>query len=69
MDKPPISPLLVKASDAASMLGMSRTTFYTQVALGRVMEPLRYGKLRLWSTEALANMIRDEVAKQRKGVG
>ncbi len=63
-DKPPISPLLVNASDAAAMLGMSKSHLYILIAGGKVIRPIKkYGKS-LWSVEALADMVRKEVEKQ-----
>lgn len=42
-------PLLASATEAATMLGVSRSVFYRWDARGDVPRPVRIGRLRRWS--------------------
>ena len=43
------APLLLTGSEAAALLGVSRSVFYRWDARGDVPRPVRIGKLRRWS--------------------
>jgi predicted DNA-binding transcriptional regulator AlpA len=46
-------PLLVDAGTAASMCGIGRTLWYDLRSAGRVPEPIRLGRRRLWRVDEL----------------
>ena len=60
-----LQPLLVNASTAAAMLGMSRSFFYENVSTGRIPQAIKYGKKSLWPVFSLVEHVRQEVAKQQ----
>jgi len=79
-DAPAIEPLLVDASAAARLCGISRTCWYTLISQGRVPPSIRLGRRRLWLVENLRAWLRagapprerwgaiqDEIGADRRG--
>jgi predicted DNA-binding transcriptional regulator AlpA len=56
-------PLLVRANDAARMLGISRSTLYARVQTGRCPEPIRWDGCTVWRVRDLENFV-DQLADQ-----
>lgn len=56
-------PLLVRANDAARMLGISRSTLYARVQAGRCPEPIRWEGCTVWRVRDLENFV-DQLADQ-----
>lgn len=50
-------PLLVRAETAAAMLGISTRTFERLWSHGRLPEPLRLGRARVWSVADLEHFV------------
>lgn len=49
-----VDPLLVPASQAAQLLGVSRSFFYQLLSTGRIpIQPVCFGRKRLWNVEKL----------------
>ncbi len=46
-------PLLLSGSEAASLLGLSRSAFYRLNLTGTVPRAIRFGRLKKWSRSAL----------------
>ncbi|WP_104019078.1 helix-turn-helix transcriptional regulator [Roseovarius nitratireducens] len=62
--------LLVRANDAARMLGISRSTLYARVQAGRCPEPIRWEGCTVWRVRDLENFVdqlADQVADQPEG--
>ena len=46
-------PLLLRASEAAAFVGVSRSEFYRLDITGQVPRPVRFGKVKRWGREIL----------------
>lgn len=52
--------LLIGATEAARLLSMSRSFFYSQLACGKIApQPLPFGKKKLWRLEDLKRWVAD----------
>ncbi len=54
---PVIPPLLVSASEAARLCGVSRTSWWALHSAGRVPLPVRLGRRTLWRVAELAEWV------------
>lgn len=59
--------ILVDARSAAAMLSMSKSFFYSQLSQGRIPQPVKIGRKRLWSTGVLESWAIAESAKTNGG--
>ncbi len=57
------APLLVRANDAARMLGISRSTLYARVQAGRCPEPIKWESVTVWRVRDPENFV-DQLADQ-----
>jgi len=54
-----LRPLLVSADEAARLLGVGRSLFFELKSSGRIpLEPIRFGRKRLYRVEDLENFVR-----------
>ena len=54
----PVEPLLVSASNAAAMVGVSRSLFYQMLNSGRLpVRGIRFGRKRLYRVQELKNWV------------
>ena len=58
--------ILIPAAEAAKMLSMSRSFFYGQLSRGRIPQPVRIGRKRLWAVSVLESWCISESAKVNK---
>lgn len=57
------APLLVRANDAAAMLGISRSTLYARVQKGACPSPIQWEGTTVWRVSDLHNFV-DRLADQ-----
>jgi predicted DNA-binding transcriptional regulator AlpA len=57
-DTLPIEPILVNAEQAARLLGISRSAFYSKLSAGLIIPPVYIGESPRWSIEELTDWIR-----------
>ena len=55
----PTPPLLLRAEEAAGVLGVSRSVFYRLHSRGLVPEPLQIGGVKRWSYLALVTWVQN----------
>ena len=58
-----VRPLLVRAPEAARMLGISRSTFYARVQKGCAPQPIRWDGTTVWRVSDLEKFV-DRLADQ-----
>jgi predicted DNA-binding transcriptional regulator AlpA len=54
-----LKPLVVEAADAARLCGVSRTSWYSLRAAGKIPRPVRLGRRVLWRVAELEDWVKE----------